>query len=1093
MAKRKINGYDGDGYNSYGDGNNSDGDGYNSDGEKKRKLVTVPGTPISNFGDSQSNFGDDSQSIYDYDNWLPRVPEGEEEGESPNNLPLPVPPNQLPSHGQNFNFVSSHQPNNKPVFQQQSKQLSPEELQLEFDKFFTYIDEYEKTSKENKTTIVLHDLIEKLTEKIKENDAQLTKSNKMKLGVHPNTVLKSWHLYKKRKGVKNRNSKLLNEISTSINAQNKNNDVASSTQSVSTAQTTRIDKTIQNIGKQDFYPYDTLNVLIDDLNYALRNNFKKRIEGKIASYDKDKIKNIFPKDVKSLREEINEIKKNKENEEIMKTINHCQSIVDAADIIHDVGYIHKYDDTTGVVVGDADYITSLNTLFESTKETQAQFQKMVRDIEKTPSNLQAIVNRYKEEAIHKLIDCIQKKTIFPHIEYIGLTLAEGYFEIICNQISYPGSLYRESGRKPTLDNLDTVIKQYESEGASFWEDCQKWCNVSKEQTDEIDNNKPNLYKELLPCTTFDGCGITTKVTHPYDYQKYEFEDVFNCYTYKVFTKYVESEKQYFWKHMIVVYKKDDSEPIAMLSLAQNATIDLLLGSLDMRATRGGDGGKGAIQILEKTVEILNDIPEIITEYSKFNDENADNINKNGTCWGKIMKSEKPHTQIIGLGIKTCGDKVVREYNKKNPIVKPIPPEPNKQELTNAITTDKGIVFSNVLDYFQSDNNRLSGILRSTAKGWTFVKGINNITIEEKVEQFKMKFVSYYYFVLSFGDPHLKTDMKNRLHDLGIVLKNEDVLERFEGINNIDNIYGQIKEQGTRLKSKNLYEHIMATLLASENENRKKRTEKLIKTVKSTILPNIDIFNFSNLPDLMTYFISSLNVFAEINACIYNLFEDGLSDTDKHAKLPLPKPDIKPETPMETDSNEPTNNINIEFSENNSYLKISYNIDYDNTSNPVREKTAHGYFGSETSPFELDGIKFYHTRIDKTSEYKYIIETQVTLGFLIQLKQADDFYNKLGDYDKKQIDSLINELLIDAENAGDEKTHKPFDEYLKEYDNINEKMEVSTGGSKKKNRTRKRAQKKKQRKTLRKSVIKSCNKKTRARKNKKNRVTFKEPY
>ena len=39
-------------------------------------------------------------------------------------------------------------------------------------------------------------------------------------------------------------------------------------------------------------------------------------------------------------------------------------------------------------------------------------------------------------------------------------------------------------------------------------------------------------------------------------------------------------------------------------------------------------------------------------------------------------------------------------------------------------------------------------------------------------------------------------------------------------------------------------------------------------------------------------ISAINVFAENNACIYNLFKDGLSNTDNSERRPLPKPDIK---------------------------------------------------------------------------------------------------------------------------------------------------------------------------------------------------------
>ena len=179
--------------------------------------------------------------------------------------------------------------------------------------------------------------------------------------------------------------------------------------------------------------------------------------------------------------------------------------------------------------------------------------------------------------------------------------------------------------------------------------------------------------------------------------------------------------------------------------------------------------------------------------------------------------------------------------------------------------------------------------------------------------------------------------------------------------------------------------------------------------------------------------------------------------------------------------------------------------------------------TRNEPNKINDIEFSRERIGKSKTYTYYIETPITLDFLIQLKEANEFdnientfYNKIKRPDDvNKIDSLINELLVEGHKYAGQ-TQKEFTEYQKQFKAYQDtlkllnkssgKMDLSTlstlneddenkmqEGGKKKRVTRKKIQvKRKQRNTLRKSTIKPINKKTRGRRNKKKKrsVTFK---
>ena len=1014
------------------------------------------------------------------------------------------------------------------------------------------------------------------------------------------SVLKNWYIDQKypkdkedkkdkkgkkgKKGKKNRSSKILSTIAEKIAEDNKSNmsDVNTVT-STSSKNTMVIPNSIGNLVLQEFYPLDTLCVLNDDLNYALRRSFEERIDNKIDGTNPDKIGEIlFPtSSEKTLRQEIDYAIRNCKDQ-----IENANAIVDACDIIHDVGYITELDYNGKKITSK--YIESLSYIFKG--ETEKIFNTMVDKIMTTPSNLQQIVNNYKEGALSDVIKCIQNSTSFPQISYTPLSLAEGYFEIICNEMRMDKGLFRESGRKATLnkDKLDKIIEQYEGD---FWEDCRDWCNnyftyEDKEQLLKEHNALPTaqdyktLYKNFLPCTTIDGSGTTNKDEHPHDYHEYQFDKTFGHYTYKVFTKYIK-EQVYPWKHIVIVYKDGDLDnPIAIFSLAQNATIDLLLTSLGMPAARGGDGGKGAVQELDTTIGMFTD-PKIRTEYDKLllTPPPTEDITINATCWGKIIKEEEKNKELIALGIKTLGDKVMREYNNKNPNVSeqdPSPASPSAsssapppaappassstphsalpsapdfqssstppsdkrlasssaqskgfRELTNVITTDKGIVFSNILDFIQSGNNNLAGVLRSAGNGWIFTKGQSEINRDEKIKQFRRKFTSYYFFIKSFGNEAEKSKMKVIKNHLGIEFKTDTNIERFEGIRNLHEIYKDVKKN--KLLPDTTYEYIMGKLLEYEDEYRQRKINQIKNEIGQLNTSNYSnlLLTFSNLPDLKTHFISSVSVFTENNSSIYNLFIDGFSSKENQQLEDNTKESPIKKLPPPSDS--------IDISLDNGKIIIKYKSGISK-----KENYHYAIFGTKNGPEKIDNIKFYK----KIEEY--YIETPITLDFLIQLKEANEsesnpFYNKIKTLDDEKIDSLINELLVEGHKyAG--LTEQPFKAYQDEFfkklkeqtfgkmytieeeeeegkmddgkegEEGEEKMDdgnteddnntVMSGltedvysqiAGKKKRVTRKKIQvKRKQRNTLRKSTIKPINKKTRGRRNKKKKrsVTFK---
>jgi hypothetical protein len=1010
----------------------------------------------------------------------------------------------------------------------QNKKLSPAQLEEWNKKLYDYI-----TKLNNEKKNYNFDDLKKLLE------TEVEQENIPTISINSYSVLKNWYIDQKYsntgKGKKNRGSKILFTIGQKIAQDNKSSKKRSGTASVTSATTTHtmvIPNSIGNLVKQEFYPLDTLCILNDDLNYALRRSFEERIDKKIDNTIRDKIGDLlFPQtEEKTLRQEIDDAITNCNDQ-----IDNANAIVDACDIIHDVEYVTEFN---GTEVMESNYIKSLRSIFKG--ETKKKFDTMIAEIIKTPSNLQQIVNKYKEGALSEVITCIQNHTSFPQISYTPLSLAEGYFELICNEMKIAKSVYRESGRKASLnkDKLDKIILQYEGD---FWEHCRDWCNNNFSDTERdqllLDHDKlptdkdyKTLYKNLLPCTTIDGCGTTDKDEHTYRYHEYQFNKTFGHYTYKVFTKYIETtpNQEHPWKHIIIVYKDNDLyNPIAIFSLAQNATIDLLLTSLNMPATRGGDGGKGAVQDLQTTVTMFND-PEIAAEYKKISENKPEEIKKESTRWGKIVQKEAVNKELIGLGIKTLGDKVMREYNNKNPVLTepssasssvmpPAPPTASSsalqpkgfQELTNVITTDKGIVFSNILDFIQSTtssnpgNSNLAGILRSTGKGWTFTKGQSQINREEKIKQFRRKFTSYYFFIKSFGTDSDKKIMEQIKNNLGITFGSDTNIERFEGIKNLHEIYKDIKNNNNKLAPKSSYAYIMGKLLESEDDDRQKKIENIQKEIGKLNHSNL-LLNFSNLPDLKTHFISSVSVFTESNSSIYNLFIDGFSLKDVQAREESTSPSGIKKLP-------PPSVHTLDISFNNGNIKINYNAEIEN-----ENKSKYAEVGTLNAPHELNDIRFSSERIDKSNKtYTYYIETPITLDFLIQLKEANEsesnpFYNKIKRPDDVvKIDSLINELLAEAQKyAG--LTEQPFKAYQDEFfkkleestlgkmDTIEEEKEgydsdLTIDGGKKKRVTRKKIQvKRKQRNTLRKSTIKPINKKTRGRRNKKKKrsVTFK---
>jgi len=768
----------------------------------------------------------------------------------------------------------------------------------------------------------------------------------------------------------------------------------------------------------DVSPFAPFIIMSEDLGYALNFKFKNRMELFITK-DKESvikegkeygsnIQNILDDDQETIRQKITSLQINKNYNEQHKKI---QFFIDAIDLIHDVAYAKETDG----------YIAALNKI--ATKHGVTDFSEFTEKIiNKSNATIQKEVNDMRKQKRNELIKLANENNVpIPHMEETPLTLMEGYFEFFDVMNKYNGAsnvnmAYFESGRKFKYGNeFKELVKEYDDNGDNFKIDCSSYCNINIDNGNDEYNNlyeklaQGNPYVETKPCTTIDGFGVTNKSVIPDNYQIYTFNNVFGRFNYKIHTFYVLNV----WKHIIMIYDINEvinnPNPIAIFTLYGNGTIDSLLSAAGMSITRNGDGGKGGTLPFKDTITEWNKSISEITVPDTLLIE----AKKDGQIFGKYSKSHEDYFQLLLLGVKTCGDLVVYQYNKDT-----------HTSLHFVGTTDKGIAFSNEIDFLQPENDKkevLMGVMRRDGNGWLYTKGIEKVNNKLKSEQIIIKLISYYHFLLAYDKTNNANNVMLILENAmptgySINLESEEKVSRFNQLKVFrEETFNTIEEYSEVEISP--YESCMLTILIEENKAINQSIKNCI-TNASTIFASYNE-SFSNvnfwesivkLPNLNDAFSSKVSKIAQNHETIRNIFSEvpnnrvfkqGETDESKNSGY---KYKIKGDT------------INVKIQAND--IIIYYEIDNDiegTTVNDVEfkiesegESRKKKHTLKITSPITLDLLIQLLEKTNKTNE-----TNETNKKYFIQVENPEGGYHEHDDSRKiisEEIDRIFTETL-----------------------------------------------------------------------------------
>lgn len=391
-------------------------------------------------------------------------------------------------------------------------------------------------------------------------------------------------------------------------------------------------------------------------------------------------------------------------------------IIDAGDIIHDV-------EKVGI---DNSYYTALPTLANNIFDGHPQdIQNLLKTCitsvpylqnGRTFSNVsQERIRSMRTNAILKLINDIATSVSLPKIETITLTKEQGFFELIKHIISISGTgaikpfAYKESGRELRIMDIITYYSSLTEDGKQeFFENCIGWCeveddNISKYISQLLNAEKssiPSLQVPLLPITSFDGCGQTNMVQQ--SITPAEFNYVFGVYKYKVYT--IKGTNSKFW-HLVIVTHQDINTQTNILDAVfgfwGNITINMLLRTVGIQASRSGEGGKGDLMPIKQIYKVLVDggVTDLPTECA-----NAETP----IYYDISMQTNVGLQNLLLLGNKTIGDLIVTTYKDVNAIS----------------TADSLIANSTMYNYLCGNSDKLQSVWRqSDGKGWKFTPGL----------------------------------------------------------------------------------------------------------------------------------------------------------------------------------------------------------------------------------------------------------------------------------------------------------------------------------------------------------------------------------
>ena len=399
-------------------------------------------------------------------------------------------------------------------------------------------------------------------------------------------------------------------------------------------------------------------------------------------------------------------------------------IIDAGDIIHDVekvGIDNSYYTALPTLAGDifGGQPDAIKLLLEKCI-TNAPYQENGQ----TFSNVnQERIRTMRTNAITKLINDIATTLSLPKIETITLTREQGYFELIKHIISRSGTgaiipfAYKESGRElRIIDIINYYSALTDEDKEEFATNCISWSDIEDDSTAAYiiallkteKSNIPSLQVELLPITSFDGCGQTNMVQK--SITPAEFNYVFGVYNYKVYTTKGTSSK---FLHLVIVTHEDINTKTNILDAVfgfwGNITINMLLKSVGIKASRSGEGGKGGLMPVQEIYKVLIDagVENLPTECANM---------ANSAHYNDSIKTNIGLQNLLLLGNKTIGDLIVTTY----------------RDVYAISTADSLIANSTMYNYLCGHSDKLQSVWRqSDGKGWKFTPGLFKEDITHK--------------------------------------------------------------------------------------------------------------------------------------------------------------------------------------------------------------------------------------------------------------------------------------------------------------------------------------------------------------------------
>jgi hypothetical protein len=614
-----------------------------------------------------------------------------------------------------------------------------------------------------------------------------------------------------------------------------------------------------------------------DANFMMQERFSSRIKKNLnnlnnTNFDQFKIniqENLTGNESDNLHEQL-KIAYDTSNASVKLKYKQTKFYIDAGDIIHDVNK-RPTDEQSGsyfnglILLGNAklglgavDIRNNLNQCFANTIQSnyvnvnQEKTRKMRNDASLFLQNEIATTGQ-------------NNNLLLPKIESRLLEQREGYFELIKHIYTISDVVtqfvYSESGRELNIkdivqyyNNLSSDDKEY------FFSDCINYCDYVDDNDKkttikallESTTQPASIQVELLPITSFDGCGASSKITNNPIVKPSIFNNVFGYYNYTVYTVYNDSSSKY--NHLVIVTIDGDiSQSVqAIFGFYGNITINMLLQAVDIDPSRPGKGEKGGLIPIQLVYNVLiNKDSNFIREY-----QNIDFNNITLPSYYERSIDNEGLKNLLLLGNKTIGDLIFTTYD----------------HVYSVSTVDSLIADSTMYNFLSGNSEILQSVWMQTGgKGWKFTPGLFKVDINTKATFISIQLLSSLMFLKSFDtffndyNKNLKNNTKNNTKLETVLEADEDEMTQ----NDDDNGYKMTQDNDITNTNTNTNDN---TLLSVEID----KYNDIIKSITdgidcSNIQPlgrfysiiNYILVDFNNIKN----YISSDNIY---NACMVQL-------------------------------------------------------------------------------------------------------------------------------------------------------------------------------------------------------------------------------